>query len=116
MSNGSVGIKLPDGTDVACDGYEFDGTPEDGRPAVLGVRPEQIDLKSAAQRTPSTLPVNVVADRSDGRRQPGVGPVGKDTMSVRIGADETYRIGETPQGRLPAEPGFAFDAESGARL
>jgi multiple sugar transport system ATP-binding protein len=44
------------------------------------------------------------------------GAVGKDTVSVRIDPDDTYKIGD----RLTAgfQPAFAslFDAESGDRL
>ena len=55
-ANGSVAIRLKDGTDVPLAGYEFATPPEEGQRAVLGVRPEQIEIKGGG---PSSLPVTV---------------------------------------------------------
>ena len=45
MIGDGAAIELPDGDADRPDGYEFATRPGDGRPAVLGVRPEQIDLE-----------------------------------------------------------------------
>jgi multiple sugar transport system ATP-binding protein len=115
VANGSVGLKLPDDTEVPLNGYEFASKPEDGRPASLGVRPEQIDLKPAHSGA-STLPVTVVLVDPMGADSLLWGSVGKDTISVRIGAEDTYRMGEALKASFQPSGASLFDAESGARL
>jgi multiple sugar transport system ATP-binding protein len=115
VSGGTVGLKLPDETTIPLNGYEFLGKPEDGRPASLGVRPEQIDL-NPAQNGASALPVTVVLIDPMGADSLLWGSVGKDTISVRIGADESYRMGETLKASFHPNVASLFDAESGARL
>jgi multiple sugar transport system ATP-binding protein len=114
VSGGTVGLKLPDGTEVPLTGYEFSGKPEDGRSASLGVRPEQIDLKT--HNGASTLPVTVVLIDPMGADSLLWGSVGKDTISVRIGAEDTYRMGESLKASFQPSGASLFDAESGARL
>jgi multiple sugar transport system ATP-binding protein len=112
-ANGAVGIKLADGADVALDGYEFQAAPEDGRAAVLGVRPEQLVLGTGS---PSSLPVTVSLVDPMGADSLLWGTVGADTVSVRIGAEETYKMGETVNASFQPALASLFDAESGERL
>ena len=93
----------------------FLGKPKDRQPAVLGVRPEQIDLRSASGGA-STLPVTVMLIDPMGADTLVWGSIGKDTISVRIGPDETYRMGETIKAAFQPSQASIFDAESGARL
>ncbi|MCR4283026.1 MAG: ATP-binding cassette domain-containing protein [Bauldia sp.] len=113
-ANGSVGIKLADGTDVALAGYEFASQPQDGQPALLGVRPEQIELKGASG--PATLPVTVMLIDPMGADSLLWGTVGKDTVSVRIGAEDTYQLGQSVKASFQPSLASLFDAESGDRL
>jgi multiple sugar transport system ATP-binding protein len=113
-ANGSVGMKLVDGTDVPLAGYEFAAAPQDGQPAVLGVRPEQIDVKSAS--SPAHLPVVVTLIDPMGADSLLWGTVGKETVSVRIGPDDTFNAGQTVRAGFQPEMASVFDAESGNRL
>jgi len=113
-ANGSVGMKLVDGTDVTLAGYEFSGQPQEGQMAVLGVRPEQIELKGAPG--PATLPVTVVLIDPMGADSLLWGTVGKDTVSVRIGAEDIYQLGQSVKASFQPSMASLFDAESGNRL
>jgi multiple sugar transport system ATP-binding protein len=115
VANGTVGLKLADDTEVSLRGYEFVGKPEDGRPVAFGIRPEQIELTHTPEGA-ATLPVTVMLIDPMGADTLVWGSVGKDTISVRIGADETYRMGETLKAAFQPSQASLFDAESGARL
>jgi multiple sugar transport system ATP-binding protein len=113
-ANGSVGMKLVDGTDVSLAGYEFAAAPQDGQPAVLGVRPEQIDIRSS--NSPAYIPVDVTLIDPMGADSLLWGTVGKETVSVRIGPDDSYDAGQTVRAGFQPEMASVFDAESGNRL
>jgi multiple sugar transport system ATP-binding protein len=112
--NGAPGIKLTDGTDVSLAGYEFAGTPGDGRRAVLGVRAEQIVFSGEANG--SSLPVTVALIDPMGSDNLVWGTVGEVTVAVRIGAEDTYSAGQTLQGHFHPAQVSLFDAESGDRI
>ena len=64
--------RCADGTAVGLDGYGFAGSPSDGRP-VVARRPAGADRPQRRSREATRLPLKVIADRTDGRRQPAVG-------------------------------------------
>jgi multiple sugar transport system ATP-binding protein len=113
-ANGGVGIRLDDGTDVSLAGYEFAGQPEEGKPALLGVRPEQILMQPAAGA--SNLPITVTLVDSMGADALLWGSVGRDIVSVRIGPDDTYAMGDKINAGFQPVLASLFDAESGDRL
>jgi multiple sugar transport system ATP-binding protein len=113
-ANGAVGIMLSDGTHVPLAGYEFTGVPQEGQPVALGIRPEQLNLKGGPGA--GNLPVTVSLIDPMGADSLMWGNVGKDMISVRIGPDDTYRLGELVKAGFNPAVASLFDAESGARL
>jgi multiple sugar transport system ATP-binding protein len=113
-SNGAVGIKLDDGTNVPLAGYEFTTTPEEGQPVALGVRPEQLNIKGGPGA--GNLPVTVSLIDPMGADSLLWGNVGKDMISVRIGTEDQYTLGEKVSAGFNPALASLFDAESGARL
>jgi len=114
QANGSSAFRLADGELVGLDGYGFAGAPGDGRPAVLGVRPEQVDLKASGG--PSALPVEVSLIDPMGADSLLWGAVGTDTVSIRIGPDDTYTIGEKLKAWFQPGQASLFDARTGDRI
>jgi multiple sugar transport system ATP-binding protein len=114
-SNGTAAIALADGTRIGLAGYDFAGTPGDGRPAVLGVRPEQIELRQA-QPGASTLPITVSVIEPMGADTLVWGTTGKEAISVRIGPDEQVNVGDAVNAHFLPSQASLFDAESGIRL
>jgi multiple sugar transport system ATP-binding protein len=114
-ANGSAGIKLADGTNVSLEGYEFSAIPEEGRPAMLGVRPEQVDPKWT-QGNQSALPITVSLIDSMGADSLLWGTVGKDMISIRIDSDDSYRIGDSLKAGFQPSVASLFDAKTGVRL
>jgi multiple sugar transport system ATP-binding protein len=112
--NGVPGIKLNDGTDVSLAGYEFADTPGDGRPAVLGVRAEQVVFGPEANG--SSLPVAVSLIDPMGSDNLVWGTVGDVTVAIRVGAEDTFSVGETLQGHFVPAQVSVFDAKSGDRI
>jgi len=113
-ANGSAALKLADGAEINLEGYAFGSTPGDGRPAVLGVRPEQMDVR--AESGPSALPVEVSLIDPMGADSLLWGTVGRDTVSIRIGPDDTYTPGDKVRAFFLPDHASLFDAESGARI
>ncbi len=111
---GSPALRLPDGALVRLDGYAFAAPPGDGRKAVLGVRPEQMDVKASGG--PSALPVTVSLIDPMGADSLLWGTVGGPTVSVRIGPDDTFQPGQTLQAWFQPDHASLFDAGSGERL
>jgi len=112
-ANGSVGIKLDDGTDVPLDGYAFAGMPEDGRRAVLGIRPEQFDLSGTGA---ASIPIEITLIDPMGADSLLWGSVGGEMVSVRIGPEDPYERGQSVRGAFQVSQSSLFDAESGERL
>jgi len=114
MSGAFPAIELPSGTRIGIDGYDFAAAPGDGRPAVLGVRPEQVEMKPIDGG--SALPIEVHLIDPMGADSLLWGTVGGDTVSVRIGPDDTFRAGETVEAWFQPVNASLFDAKSGERL
>jgi multiple sugar transport system ATP-binding protein len=99
---------------LGLNGYAFRGLPTDA-PAVLGIRPEHIEL--TASDDPSAVSARVEM----------VEPMGADSLiwcrladgtafSLRHDADAQAQGGDTLPVRFPAETLSLFDAKSGQRL
>ena len=104
-----------DGVRIGLDGYEFAGAPESGRPAVLGIRPEQIHLtKMFGDSIPVPLTVSLIEPM--GADSLLWGTIGGESVSIRTGPDETHTIGEKVNAYFQPARASLFDAASGARL
>jgi multiple sugar transport system ATP-binding protein len=115
VTNGSVALASESGTLVGLPGYAFATLPVDGRPAELGVRPEQIEL-GQPQPGASSLPLTVSVVEPMGADTLVWGTAGADTISVRVGPDDTLKVGDAIKAHfLPAQASL-FDAETGSRL
>ena len=91
-SNGGMpAFILPDGRAIDLNGYEFSGTPGEGRKATLGVRPEQMQFRPASGRAAS-LPATFTIVEPMGSDNLIWGQVGGETLSVRIDADEDVAL------------------------
>ena len=112
--NGAPAFLLADGDKVTLAGYEFSSPPTPGQPAVLGIRPEQIGVGAASG--PASLAVNVSLIDPMGADSLLWGAVGKDTISVRIGPDESFALGSVANCSFQPSLASLFDATSGARL
>ncbi|MBB5574378.1 ABC transporter ATP-binding protein [Rhizobium paranaense] len=113
-NGGTPAFILPDGRKIDLNGYEFSGTPGDGRPATLGVRPEQIQFTAANGRM-SSLPATFSIVEPMGSDNLVWGQIGKETMSVRIDADEEVALeSEQPVYFQPALA--SLFGEDGQRL
>ncbi|MBN8994059.1 MAG: sn-glycerol-3-phosphate ABC transporter ATP-binding protein UgpC [Rhizobiales bacterium] len=109
------GIVLADGQRVGLAGYEFAALPGEGRRAVLGIRPEQIDIRPAADGTAGMkLAVSVVEPM--GADTLVWTNAGSDAVSVRVGPDASFAPGQVLDVSFQPAVASLFDAESGARL
>ena len=111
---GAPALRLAGGGTVPLAGYGFAQTPGAGRKVVLGVRPEQLDVKAGSG--PAALPVEVTLIDPMGADSLLWGSVGAETVSVRIGPDDTFRPGETVNAWFQPDHASLFDAESGERI
>jgi multiple sugar transport system ATP-binding protein len=73
-----------------------------------------MDVK--AQSGPSALPVEVTLIDPMGADSLLWGTVGGETVSVRIGPDDTFRPGEKLDAWFQPDHASLFDAESGQRI
>ncbi|MDK4740056.1 ATP-binding cassette domain-containing protein (plasmid) [Rhizobium sp. CB3060] len=113
-NGGAPAFILTDGRKIDLNGYEFSGTPGDGRSATLGVRPEQMQFAPANGRM-SSLPATFSIVEPMGSDNLVWGQVGKETMSVRIDADEEVALeSEQPVYFQPALA--SLFGEDGQRL
>ncbi|MEP5514101.1 MAG: ATP-binding cassette domain-containing protein [Bauldia litoralis] len=112
---GAPALRLPDGSEVVLAGYDFIEVPGEGRPAVLGVRPEQVELASSEANS-GIFRIEVSLVDPMGADSLLWGSVGADTVSVRIGPDDDYKVGETVTGHFFPDHASVFDAATGARL
>jgi multiple sugar transport system ATP-binding protein len=98
---------------LALDGYDFGVTPETGRPVILGVRPEHVDVKNAGN--------GALAAKAE-----MIEPMGAETLvwtsvagqpfAIRLDGDAPVRIGDELGLRFPPERLNLFDLETGSRL
>ncbi|MDL2408176.1 ATP-binding cassette domain-containing protein [Rhizobium calliandrae] len=113
-NGGTPAFILPDGRKIDLNGYEFSGTPGEGRPATLGVRPEQMQFAASNGRM-SSLPATFSIVEPMGSDNLVWGQIGKETMSVRIDADEEVALeSEQPVYFQPALA--SLFGEDGRRL
>jgi multiple sugar transport system ATP-binding protein len=115
VADGSAGFRLPDGSTIDLDGYDFAARPEDGRTAVLGVRPEQIALHPAGPDS-ARLPLILTMVEPMGAESLVWGRVGEALVSIRVGSDEGFRPGARVEAGFRPGQASLFDADSGARL
>jgi multiple sugar transport system ATP-binding protein len=80
----------------------------------LGFRPEQIGLRN--DMGASQVPVTVSLIDPMGADSLLWGSIGNDTVSIRIGADETYATGTILQAYFNPQLASLFDSASGKRL
>jgi multiple sugar transport system ATP-binding protein len=105
---------LPDERKIGLAGYQFSDSPGEGRPATLGVRPEQMQFAVSDGRS-SSLPATFTIVEPMGSDNLIWGQVGKETVSVRIDADELVELErERPVYFQPALS--SLFAEDGRRL
>ncbi len=89
------------------------------RPATAGrrcsaIRPEQVALH--ALPAGATLPLKVSVVEPMGADTLVWGAIGRDTISVRVGPDETFAVGQDLSANFLLDHASLFDAESGDRL
>lgn len=113
--NGAPALKTPDGAMIKLDGYPFAATPGEGRKAVLGVRPEQVELGNNALSV-GMFPVEVSLIDPMGADSLLWGTVSGDTISIRIGPDDEFDLGSVVEARFLPDHASLFDADSGDRL
>jgi multiple sugar transport system ATP-binding protein len=104
-----------DGQRVSLAGYAFAAAPGEGRGAVLGIRPEQIEIRPAADGA-AGLKVAVSVLEPMGADTLVWGSVGSESVSVRVGPEASYRHGEQLDVSFHPSDASLFDGESGARL
>jgi multiple sugar transport system ATP-binding protein len=111
---GSPTFVLADERRIDLSGYEFAESPGEGRPATLGIRPEQMQFAASNGKT-SSLAATFSIVEPMGSDNLVWGQVGKETMSIRIDADETVDLNsEQPVYFQPALS--SLFGEDGVRL
>ncbi len=115
VSGGEPGFVLSDGTRIALHGYEFVAAPTDGRPATLGIRPEQVDLKEKAADA-TTLPIHLNLIEPMGADSLVWGHVSGTQFSIRIDGDDHVTTPATVDAFFSPAQASIFDKVSGARL
>jgi len=115
VEGGAASFKLADGKLVDLTGYAFETAPEHGRPATLGIRPEQIDLD---QREPDsrTIPVNLTLLEPMGADSLVWGDVAGAQFSVRIDGDAHVQTPSSVDAFFQPAYASIFDLASGQRL
>jgi multiple sugar transport system ATP-binding protein len=115
IANGAVAVTCADGVRIGLDGYEFATTPEQGRPIVLGVRPEQIHLH---KEFPDAIPISLklVLFEPMGADSLLWGAVGDEPISIRTAPDEEHSIGERVDAYFQPSRASVFDEKTGMRL
>jgi multiple sugar transport system ATP-binding protein len=114
-SDGAPAIVGSDGVRIGLAGYPFAGKPDDGRPAVLGVRPEQIHLGDPSPGATS-LPLRLTVIEPMGADSLLWGEIGHDTVSIRASSEETHAPGDRLHACFDPKRVSLFDAETGVRL
>ncbi|MCP4380535.1 MAG: ABC transporter ATP-binding protein [Hyphomicrobiales bacterium] len=112
---GVPALKTGDGSQIKLEGYPFADPPGEGRKAVLGVRPEQVELGDNGSGS-GVLPVQVSLIDPMGADSLLWGTVSGDTVSIRIGPDDDFEMGSVLEAQFLPDHASLFDAESGDRL
>ena len=114
-SNGTVNFRLSEGNLLNMDGYPFKGPVEPDKPALLGLRPEQILLRERPTGA-TTLPIKFVVDEPMGADTLIWGNVGAEMVSSRVGPDQSFSPGDALEAHFVANQSSIFDAANGDRL
>ena len=104
-----------DGVAINLSGYNFAKPPVSGRKAVLGVRPEQIHIEEKLEAS-TVLPLELNLVEPMGADSLLWGSIGKESVSIRVGPDDSHRIGEKVDVYFQPYMASVFDEESGDRL
>jgi multiple sugar transport system ATP-binding protein len=115
VTDGETVLRTEDGTTIPLSGYPFVEQPASGRKVDLGVRPEQIHFNSTAPGA-SVVPLRLTLVEPMGADSLLWGSIGGQSVSVRVGPDETHAIGEKVDVRFQPASASIFDAETGERL
>ncbi|WP_029075631.1 ABC transporter ATP-binding protein [Kaistia adipata] len=115
VEEGRATFKLKDGRIVDLAGYEFVAPPEHGRPATLGIRPEQIDLEKREPNA-TTIPVNLTLVEPMGADSLVWGDVAGTQFSVRIDGDAHVDTPSVVDAWFEPAQASVFDLATGARL
>jgi len=111
---GQSSFVLSDGRRVSIAGYEFAGTPGEGRTATLGVRPEQMQINPIGGM-PSNLPASFSIVEPMGSDSLVWGQSAGQTISVRIDADQD--VGLNSEQPVYFQPALSsLFGEDGRRL
>jgi multiple sugar transport system ATP-binding protein len=111
---GAPSFVLSDDRRIDLTGYEFAGTPGENRTATLGIRPEQMQFAASGGKI-SSLPATFSIVEPMGSDNLVWGQVGKETLSIRIDADEDVVLNtERPVYFQPALS--SLFGEDGTRL
>ena len=104
-----------DGVAISLVGYKFAELPVNGRKAVLGVRPEQIHIEEKLEAS-TALPLELNLVEPMGADSLLWGNIGSENVSIRVGPDDTHRIGEKVDVYFQPSMASVFDEDSGDRL
>ena len=104
-----------DGVAINLSGYNFAKPPVSGRKAVLGVRPEQIHIGERLEAS-TALPLELNLVEPMGADSLLWGSIGKESVSIRVGPDDSHRIGEKVDVYFQPNMASVFDEDSGERL
>jgi multiple sugar transport system ATP-binding protein len=114
-ADGTFGVTCHDGVKIGLAGYQFGTRPEAGRKVVLGLRPEQIHVNSPLNGATS-LPLELSLVEPMGADSLLWGTIGKEIVSIRVGPDDVYHVGDKIQAFFLPSYASVFDAASGVRI
>jgi multiple sugar transport system ATP-binding protein len=117
-ANGKIKASL-EGHELDLDKYGFASRPEDGRPIVVGLRPEHFGEPGQAIADPTaTFELPVQYTEKTGSDATGYLRIGDGLLAVRIDPERVggIRQGDALKVAFPQGKVHVFDAESGQRL
>ena len=112
--DGQPVFALPTGLELSLAGYPFASPAGEGRPATLGIRPEQIAFQTRNSQT-SRLPLALSLVEPMGADGLAWGEIADRQVSARIEADQIVPLGGTVDTFFAPSQVSLFD-EEGARL
>ncbi|MCX5497575.1 sn-glycerol-3-phosphate ABC transporter ATP-binding protein UgpC [Kaistia dalseonensis] len=113
--DGQPRFALPNGKTVDLTGYAFEAPPQDGRAAVLGIRPEQVEVVDNAEGF-SAIPVDLTLVEPMGADSLVWGRAGNSQFSIRIDGDDHIDTPASIDAFFSPNHASIFDAATGARL
>ena len=117
-ANGKIKANL-EGHELDLDKYGFASRPEDGRPIVVGLRPEHIGEPGQAIADPTaTFELPVQYTEKTGSDATGYLRIGDGLLAVRIDPERVggIRQGDAVKVAFPQGKVHVFDAQTGRRL